>query len=81
MYAEHVLLHCCLRLLLAHHPVERKRELPPGFDESVYPLDRSVPARRAIDRANRKMIAGCSVCIGYASLPGHARNYLSYAGG
>lgn len=68
-----------LCLLLAYHPAERPSLLPPGYDESFYPLEKTVPARYAIMRVNRWMLAHCSVCIAGALLPGNARKMLEYA--
>ena len=68
-----------LCLLLAYHPAERPASLPPGYDESFYPLEKAVPARYAIMRVNRWMLAHCPVCIAGALLPGNARRMLEYA--
>lgn len=68
-----------LCLLLAYHPAERPVQLPRGYDESLYPLEKPVPARWAIARVNRHMISNCNVCIGYAPFPGNAQKILQYA--
>ena len=68
-----------LCLLLAYHPAERPVLLPAGYDESLYPLEKSVPAKYAITHVNRWMLRHCAVCIAGAILPGTARKMLEYA--
>lgn len=70
-----------LCLMLAYHPAEHPSvyPLPPGYDESWYPLERPVPARVAIARVNRWMIGHSSVCIACAAHPGNARRMLELA--
>lgn len=72
--ASHPNIRLCL--LLAYHPAQRPVQLPAGYDESLYPLERSVPPRIAIARVNRYMMDHCSACMLYAALPGNSRNIL-----
>lgn len=57
--------------LFPYHPGERKIDLWPGFDDSIYPEGQeSVPRKLGIARANRYAIANCHYLIGYAWQPG-----------
>ena len=57
--------------LFPYHPGERKTDLWPGFDHSIYPEGQeSVPRKLGITRANRYAIANCHYLIGYAWQPG-----------
>lgn len=55
-----------LTLLLAYLPVERQVQLPPGFDDSVYPEGlETVPRQLAIPRGNRMMVDRSTHLIAY----------------
>lgn len=70
-----------LTLLLPYHPAERPVKLPPGFDNTYYPLGmEAVPRRFAIVRANRHMVDQSDFLIAYVYHPAsNARNLLEYA--
>ena len=66
-------------LVLAYHPGAAKTELPESFDGCFYPLEKSVPPRYALPRANRAMIKQCDVLIAAVCRPGRSREVLEYA--
>jgi len=66
-------------LVLAYHPGAAKTELPESFDGCFYPLEKSVPPRYALPRANRAMIKQCDVLIAAVYRPGRSREVLQHA--
>lgn len=68
-----------LCFLLAYHPGQRSVQVPAGYDESLYPLEKSALPRIAIARVNRHMVDHCLACILYAALPGNSRKILDRA--
>ena len=66
-------------LVAAYHPGAAKIGLPQGFDGIYYPLERSVPPRFALPKANRAMIDRCGVLIAAVNHPGRSREVLEYA--
>ena len=70
-----------LTLLLPYHPGERKMELPPGFDGSLYPEGmEKVPRRVAIIRANLRAVDMAQYMIAFVWHPAsNSREILAYA--
>lgn len=70
-----------LTLLLPYHPGERRTELPPGFDGSLYPDGmETVPRRLAIIRANRRAVDMSQHMIAFVWHPAsNSREILAYA--
>ncbi len=66
--------------LLAPYALTQKREIPMGFDGSIYPEGlESVPMRYAIVQANRYMIQHSDYLISYCHHIGNTRNFVEYA--
>lgn len=61
-----------LTLLLCYHPAEKAVELPDGFDGSLYPfeMEKTVPRRFAIVKANQYAVKTSDYLIAYAWQPG-----------
>lgn len=70
-----------LTLLLPYHPGERRVELPPGFDGSLYPDGmEKVPRRLAIIRANLRAVDMAQYMIAFVWHPAsNSREILAYA--
>ena len=70
-----------LQLVLAYHPGERRTELPPGFDGSLYPDGmETVPRRLAIIRANHRAVDMSQHMIAFVWHPAsNSRKILAYA--
>lgn len=66
-------------LVTAYHPGAAKIELPEMFDGIFYPLERSVPPRYALPRANRAMVNQCGILIAAVNHPSRSRDVLEYA--
>lgn len=73
--------HIALTLLLPYLPVERRTDIPRGFDGSLYPEGlESVPKRLAIVRANQYAVDHADILIAYVwHTASNARNLLEYA--
>ena len=73
--------HIVLTMLLSYFPVERRTDIPKGFDGSLYPKGlESVPKRVAIVRANRYAVDHADALIAYVwHTASNARNLLEYA--
>ena len=73
--------HIRLTMLLAYYEPNKSINLPPGFEDSLYPDElENVPKRYAIVRANQYMVRHSEYLIAYdKGIVGNTRELVQYA--
>ncbi|MBP3428838.1 MAG: hypothetical protein J6M47_11365 [Clostridia bacterium] len=66
-------------LVIPYHPAVYRCREGIEYDEMLYPFEKPIPPRYAIDRANRWMIRSCDALIAYVCKRGKAYTYLRLA--